>query len=63
MVNKIDQALEQPDQNNLFPSEIHLTYDSHDGKIFCAFVNKEKCEQDAKESGCTMKTVNLITKE
>lgn len=46
-----------------FPSEIHVTYDRSDGEIFCAFIDKEQCKQEAEESGCGMQTVRLIGKQ
>lgn len=43
-----------------FPTEIHATYDTKDGEILCAFVDKEQCEKEAIESGCGMQTFRLI---
>ena len=40
-------------------NEVSLTHDN-DGDIFCAFVDKLHCIKEAKESGCSMKTVRLI---
>ena len=40
--------------------EIHLTYDKRDGEVFCAFVDKERCEREANESGCGMQSTRLI---
>lgn len=44
-------------------SEIYLTYDRCDGEVFCAFDDKEQCEREAKESGCGMQTVILVSNQ
>lgn len=57
---KILEALRKHDAIGSLPSEIYATYDRCDGEIFCAFVDKEQCKREAEESGCGMKTVQLV---
>lgn len=68
--NQLDQLseeeLNQESQYGLnatgqLPSEIYVTYDRKDGEIFCAFVNKLQCENEAEECGCGMQIVRFIT--
>ena len=50
-------------QQAIEPTEIYITYDSSDGEVFCAFTDKERCETEANESGCSMKAINLYTNQ
>ena len=45
------------------PAEIYVTYDTHDGEVLCAFVDKEQCKREAEECGCGMQTVRLVSND
>jgi len=54
---------QQPDVSGSLPAEIYVTYDTHDGEVLCAFVDKEQCKREAEECGCGMQTVRLVSND
>ena len=42
------------------PPVVYVAYDQIDGEVFCAYIDKDQCERDAKDSGCGVQTVMVV---
>ena len=58
----IDYAVELMKRECESDMKIYATYDTSDGEVLCAFVDKDQCEREAKECGCGMQTIRLVNK-